>query len=654
MKGARLLLALFSVEGLLAFLVTLFTPSGSGHAVLLWLSRERILLLGIVFLLWAAFVTLTLIAWLSTRRLERILGWLDAWCVTQHRLGASLIFLFLTPILLAAAALAVILTPASYSAYRGWAPNTFPLLHAFVVAVLPLLLLAILARVELGIFLALRYREALVSPETWAWSRIGLFLILLLSGLTTLFQWFVLGFQLRFFANLPPWYWKIQVVPLSWRDPVFALGLLALLAVATWMIGRKGWLIPCLVLTVALGWLLQIGVGIMSGGGFSTLAERYFSTYHKTYVQQASQNQLSIVDEIRQYELAFGQHSFTSTKPPGLMAFYIGLEQLINGYPSAYSTDVRYERLSQAIEYAFPALAAALALLIYAFGRRFLDPAMDWAARAAPMLYVVCPNAALFSLFPDQAVYPLVFLLAVWFIVIAVRRQSVVWAFLIGLVLYLAVFFAFTMLPLYPFAGLYLLADYWSNRRDRRWTRPIWLALAITAGTLLLYLTFLLALNYNFLPRFEKTIAINHNFDFYLRVGLKPPTSPESASTRVLQTLNAAWFNNLDFAAAVGFPIYILFMVQGIRVLKRLFAGVDSAGDIILGSLFLSYIVLSLAGTAQGEVPRLWLFWLPLVVILAALELRPWAEKRPLLFFGLVVAQFVTYFLTFHFQDLRM
>ncbi len=654
MKGLRALLFLFSAEGLAAFLVTLFTPSESGHAVMLWLSRERIVLSGLVLLFWICLLAVALFAGLSSRRLEALLAWLDDWCVQRGRLGATLIFLTVTPLLLAAGTLSIALTPLSYAAYRSWAPNTFPLLHALVLGLLPLLACVIVIRLEAGAFLAIRYREAVTRGETWAWNRIGPLLLGLLIGAATLFQWIVLGFQLRTFANLPPWYWKIEVVPFSWRDAVFAIAVVLSLALICWIIARRRWTAAALALTFILGWFLQIGVGIMGGGGFDTVAERYFSTYHKAYVQQASQFEFSILDEIQQYETFFGAHSFTSTKPPGLMAVYIGLDHLVNGHPSAYSSDERYARLSQVVEFGFPVLAAALVFLIFAFARHFLDSALGWVALAAPLLYVVCPNAALFSLFPDQAVYPLVFLLAVWFIIFAIRRRSIAWALIVGIVLYLATFFAFTMLPLYPFAMIYLVLDYWLNRGDRGWTQPLSMAIAIAAGTLLFYGLFVLVLNYNFLPRFEKTVLINHNFDFYLRVGLKPPTAPESLGTRVVQTLNAAWFNNLDYAAAVGFPVYILFVVQGIGLLKRLFSKAAAAGDIILGSLFLSYIVLSLAGTAQGEVPRLWLFWLPMVVILAALKLRDWAEKRPLLLFALVVAQFITIFLTFHFQDLRM
>lgn len=654
MKAVRGLLVLVNAEGLVAFVVTLFTRSESGRAVVLWLSRERILLLGLVLLVWGSILAGSTLVLFSKSRGEKLLGWLDDWCVGKRRLGAALIFLFVTPILLAAGALAVALTPLSYAAYRSWAPDTFPLLHALVLGLLPLLLFVVLARLELGAFLAIRYRNEAFKSETWGLSRVGPFLLVLAIATATIFQWIVLGFQLRAFVNLPAWYWKIEVVPAGWNDVLFAAAIILILAAICWVVGRRRWTDAALVLTFALGWLLQVGVGFMAGGGIAAMAERYFTTYHKTYVQQASASNLSIVESIRQYETAFGTHSFTSTKPPGLMAFYIGLDHLVNGHPTDLSPSLRYARLSMLIEFSFPILAAGLVFLIFAFARRHLDASMGWVFVASPLLYVLCPNAALFSLFPDQAVYPLVFLLATWFIVFAIRRRSIIWAVVLGLALYLAVFFAFTMLPLYPFAVLYALLYYWRNRGEIRWTVPASQIAGIVIGTLALYLVFILVFNYNFLPRFEKTITINHNFDFYLRVGLKPPTVPESASTRILQALNAAWFNNLDFAAAIGFPIYALFVIQGIHLIKQLFTGRAAPGEIIFAGLFLSFIILSLAGTAQGEVPRLWLFWLPTVVILAALELRQWAERRPLLLFGLGVAQFITIFLTFHFQDLRM
>jgi len=291
--------------------------------------------------------------------------------------------------------------------------------------------------------------------------------------------------------------------------------------------------------------------------------------------------------------------------------------------------------------------------LLYAFGRRFLETSSSFVPAVAPLLYMLAPSAVLFSLFPDQAIYPAVFLLGVWLIVSVIRRESLVWAFLLGALLYLFVFFAFTMLPLYPFAGLYLILHHWHSKAGGRWQQPVRLAAAIGLGTLALYLLFATLLHYDFFPRLERTMAINHNFDFYLRVGQTPPAAPESVSIRLGQIVKAAWINNLDFAAGIGFPLYILFVAQAMRRAWRFFKHGAASGDVILMSLLLSFVVLNLLGTAQGEVPRLWLFWLPMMAIFAAYELDAHAHRR-LLLFWLSIAQFITMVLTFHFQDLRM
>jgi hypothetical protein len=363
------------------------------------------------------------------------------------------------------------------------------------------------------------------------------------------------------------------------------------------------------------------------------------------------------VESIQRYEELFAVHAFTSTKPPGLMAFYIGLDHIVNGYPSAFSDEVRTERLSQVVTYGFPVLALSMIPLLYAFARRLTEGSRGMVPSMAPLLFVLAPSAVLFSLFPDQAIYPSVFLLGVWLTITIINRQSLFWAFVLGGAFYLLVFFAFTMLPLYPFAGIYLILHHRlrpHNATGGRWWEVARLAIAIGLGTLVLYALFMFLLNYNFLPRFERTMSINHNFDFYLRVGQPPPTGPENLGTRLGQIVNAAWINNLDFAAGIGFPIYILFAVQAVRRVWRLFKQRLGAGDIILMALLLSFILLNLLGTAQGEVPRLWLFWLPMMALFAAYELEPHAARRPALVYGLGVAQFITIVLTYHFQDLRM
>jgi hypothetical protein len=648
------LLLVLDLEALAALLWAFFTPSESGQGVFLWLSPQRLVLVALLLVICVGLLAVSIQLRRSKGSTERLTRTLDAWCLDQGQLAASLLALSILPLLAAAAALAVLLTPLQYEAYKTWAPGTFPLLRSIVSALLPLLAFKVIACLQIAVVLALRYRRVLFTSAVWARDRIALALLVLLAVVATAFHWLLLVFQLRFFVNIPAWYWIFARLPFTAGDVGFGLGALLLLGLAYWVLIVKHRVAAGLALVAALGWFLQVGIGLMGGGGMATLRDRYFTTYHQAYIARASENDLTIIESIRQYEAVYGSSSFTSTKPPGLMAFYVGLEQLVNGFPSPYDNALRYERLSNVVTCLFPVLAMSMVVMLYAFARRWLDEPAGIVRRAGPLLYVITPGVALFTFFADQAIYPLVFLLGVWFAVIATRRQSLAWAFLLGAVLYAAVFFAFTMLPLYPFAGLYLLLHYWHERSGEGLSRALWAALAIAAGTLLLHFLSAALLNYNFLPRFEQTMTINHNFDFYLRLGQQPPGAPESLGVRLGQIHNAAWINNLDFAAAIGFPVYILFLIQAVRRVGRFIKGSAASGDIILLALLTSFLVLNLAGTAQGEVPRLWLFWLPMVVLLAAHELEPHLQKRPALLLGVGVAQVITIMLTFHFQDLRM
>jgi hypothetical protein len=392
----------------------------------------------------------------------------------------------------------------------------------------------------------------------------------------------------------------------------------------------------------------------MGGGGIATLRERYFTTYHQAYVEQAAASSHTVLESIRQYDMLYGTNTFTTTKPPGLMAFYIGLEHVVNGYPSQWNSAARYTRLSSVITWLFPLLAAGTAGLLWAFGRRLMQDSSAHIPGVAAVLYALAPSVALFTFFADQALYPAMFLLGIWFTVRVIRGGSMAWSVLLGAALYLAAFVAFTMLPLYPFAGLYLLLHNWKEQPRQRWHRLLFTGLGIALGTAILYVIGRTLLNYNFLSHFQRMAAINHNFDFYLRVGQQPPTGQESLAVRLGQMARAAWVNNLDFAAAIGFPIYILFAAQSVRRLLSLRKPNLLPRDGVLLALLLSFLLLNLAGTAQGEVPRLWLFWLPMVALLAAFELEEPLRKRPWLLPVLAGIQLVTLMLTFHFQDLRM
>jgi hypothetical protein len=149
-------------------------------------------------------------------------------------------------------------------------------------------------------------------------------------------------------------------------------------------------------------------------------------------------------------------------------------------------------------------------------------------------------------------------------------------------------------------------------------------------------------------------MTTHHNIDFYLRVGKPIPDGPEPLIVRLGQIFRAAWFNNLDLAAAIGFPVYLLFVTQAARRAASFLRGSITEGDAAVLAMLAGFVGINLIGSEQGEVPRLWLFWVPMIALLAAYELAPYVHKRSWLLPALGLAQGITLMLTYHFQDLRM
>jgi hypothetical protein len=648
------LLLLFGLEGLLAFLWAFLAPAEIGGQVFLWLSPQRLLLAAGLLLISLAFFVAFWRARHAKSMAEALLGRVDGQLIDQGRLGPALLALTIMPILVAAAVTAILRTPLEYQAYRMWAPDTFPLLRSITVAAAPLLAFLALGCLETAIFLALRHRAVLTSSSTWSPSHIGPSALLLLIVIVTVFHWMVLIFQLRFFVNIPAWYWIFDPVPFGPGDLWYFLGALVLFGLAYWLLIVRHHLTAGLVLVFALGWFLQMGVGLMGGAGIQTLRERFFTTYHAVYVEKAAQGQIGILDGIRRYEEVYGSNTFTGTKAPGLMAFYNALERIINGSPSQFHHEIRYQRLADAVMLLLPMLAAGTALVLSFFTRQFLHDPSGRVQRVAPLLYVMAPNVALLTFFADQALYPLAFLLGAWICIAAVRPQSLAFSLALGVYLYAAALFTFTLLPLVAVTGAYLFLHYWRSRSVQGLRHIIWHALAVAAGALLLHLLARMFLNYDFLTRLQSGMTVHHNIDFYLRLGKQIPDGPEPFAVRLGQIFRAAWFNNLDLAAAIGFPIYILFFIQALRRCWRFLRSATSPSDAVVLAVLAGFVGINLVGSEQGEVPRLWLFWVPVIVLLAAYELDPHLRRQPRFALALGLSQLVTLMLTFHFQDLRM
>jgi len=180
------------------------------------------------------------------------------------------------------------------------------------------------------------------------------------------------------------------------------------------------------------------------------------------------------------------------------------------------------------------------------------------------------------------------------------------------------------------------------------------LGISLILGVIVMHLIGRWLLNYDVIQRFTHTMAINHRFDFYTRVGLVPIAGSEPILERLMQIARALWINFLDYGSSVGFALWSIFLFGAGRLLIKAARKRINSFEIILVSMILSFVVMNLAGTAQGEVARLWLFWLPMVIWVVIEEVQNWRISQNLVYLTLLVIQVVTTLLTFHFQDLHM
>jgi hypothetical protein len=275
------------------------------------------------------------------------------------------------------------------------------------------------------------------------------------------------------------------------------------------------------------------------------------------------------------------------------------------------------------------------------------------AALIPSLLFILAPNVILIPMFLDQALYPSLFLIGLLLIWWTLRRGAFWMAILTGVYIYAAIFFTFSMLTLLPLFCILLGLDYLFNRDHRRLSRYIILALGASAGALVLFVLTRQVLNYNFFQRYATAMRIVRNFDFVIRTGQKPTVDLTTTTVQPTfrQILRAAGLNNLELACAVGFPIFLLFIWRLARTLLNLIRRRATQLDIGLGSLGLTYIALNLYGQVQGEVSRLWIFWVTMFAIFAGVELVSQFQQKKWVFYLLLLLQLLTALMIFQFQD---
>jgi hypothetical protein len=262
---------------------------------------------------------------------------------------------------------------------------------------------------------------------------------------------------------------------------------------------------------------------------------------------------------------------------------------------------------------AAPLWAALTVIPLYFLGRSAAD---ETVARKAIAWWPLVPSLAMF-LGTLNTPTPLISMTIVYLLWIGLARVKVGvnWQLILaGALTAVAISLTFAFVPLLLFAGLLSLIT-WHLDRDKSWIfelrKPILAGFQYGVGLLLVFAVYTVFSGHTPFDILKNSMLIH--------LDLKRDYWPW------------LWLHSWDFIIFVGLPafgLFVLGMTRWGRPRMRQLA-------ITLG---VTLIIIVLSGTARGETGRLWLFFMPLVLLVVADIL---VQLPPRLRYGLVACQVI-------------
>jgi hypothetical protein len=611
-----------ALAGLILLAASLAQPSEPGNAWLGGYSKARVLLAavmlgGVGICLGAAVSARTGVRWFDggLLRLEQFLSASDENLLSLSlTLGAG--FLLLSG--------AILLSMVPLGGDWGALPVVLQRIRA-------LMLWGVLVQVQAILVLFFSFRPRFVRKGFWAPAVLGRFLLVCcLLGLT-LFHWVVLFFQLSVYTSLDGWFFYFRPRSEHQHEWLFLFLLAGSLGLAFLVTRRvRGW--PALALLMTGGYLLQIGFMWMEWGDLMRMSDKYLVRY--AAYAEAINTAPPPLDLVREYQTLYGGNIYTGTKAPGFMLVYWLAQRLADALQPVLPPAEQVPPLNMVVTLIFPALATLVLLPLTALAQDLLGADK----RVIPsLLYFSFPGVLLISLFLDQVLYPLAFVLLTW-LAIRLAEQGNIWqALALGALLYLALFLAFALLPavvlVFLLLGLHFLL--FGRTRTAFW-RILSLAGGLAVGFLAVYLFFSSVLGYDALARYLQALETH-------RLAKSYPTGLATLPATVL-------LNSLDFALGAGFPTFLLLAVLAVRSLHNVFRRQVQRVDWVMLAFAGMLVGLNIAGQTRSETARLWLFLLPLTAVFATDFFSRWFGRNWL--YWLIIIQLLTTFFVFRFQRL--
>jgi len=314
------------------------------------------------------------------------------------------------------------------------------------------------------------------------------------------------------------------------------------------------------------------------------------------------------------------------THPPGLLILFWGMTRLLARVPALSEligmklrlyrcADLSLMRLSNAqlasalVQMAMPFISGLTVGPLYGLGRRVWGQRV--ALRAAA-LYIIVPSLVLWATRWDQ-LYPLLATLGLYGIQRGLDTGRLRYFVGAGLVVSLATFLSLgngvigVLLVVYTLLWLLVTRRLAATEGPEKGKHPAprwsWrqivsagtgLGLGLAAVWLLYYLSSGVGVWAIYQAALQEHCKLNRSY--WLWVG----------------------YNLYDFLVFLGLPVALAFLSGVWGAIRRLRAGQADAGVALTIAFVLVLVGLDLSGTVRGEVARLWLFLVPVAVLVAA------------------------------------
>ena len=465
-------------------------------------------------------------------------------------------------------------------------------------------------------------RREVSSIRRWFWILLGVSLILTGVRLCPACLWLWGDYGRRHYVELSANY--------LWLPLLLLVGgyVLAVVLIAAWLDRRSSEQCPVRPIWPLLGMallavLMQLAVMLlMEHGPLVDLFRRTVSPTVGGYFN-VSVNVEDVGSFLRNYpQLMPDMPPHPKRQPPGLPLLFISARQLLALLPELADRLARWVRPDQCtnlelmklsnpqlasawLQMLVPPLAAGLWVLpIYWLGRLFCSQrALWWALAWVPLL----PALVVFSPTWNQ-VYPLLTTLAVAAFWRALTRPSPAWAGLAGLLVSLSTFLSFANLIVFGPLGVLLLGYLYGHRCTghgldlKRALLVLGVFGAATASCWLAYGA------YSGVTPFD-IWRVAGQFHF----GLNHP---------YLAGLVRHPADFFSFGGWVLVGLALMGLASTLRATRRWDVTDGGKPVLLTWSFWLSLAVLTLSGMAQGETSRVWMPYLPILVLVAATALE--------------------------------